>query len=51
MLCILDGFIQLLSGSGAITPLTVQRYRTSYTEVIATTRIRNGVLQYLAAPV
>lgn len=51
MLCILDGFIQLLSGSGAITALTDQRYRTSYTEVIATARIRNGVLQYLAAPV
>lgn len=51
MLCIIDGFIQLISGSGEITPLTAQRYRTEYTEVYATARIRNGVLQYLAAPV
>lgn len=50
-LCIVDGFVQLLSGAGSITPLTAQRYRTTHTEVHATARVRDGVLQYIAAPV
>lgn len=50
-LCIIDGFVQLISGTGNVTPLTDQRYRTTHTEVYATARIRDGVLQYLATPV
>ncbi len=49
-LCLVDGYVHLLQGGNA-TALTAQKYRTSATEVFATVRLRDGVMQYLAAPV
>ena len=49
-LCLVDGVVHLIHGTGQITPLTAQRYRAARTEVHATVRMRDGVMQYLAAP-
>lgn len=48
-LCIVDGYVYLLHGGGA-SALTAQKYRTTATEVFSTVRLRDGVMQYLAAP-
>ncbi len=50
-LCLLDGAVHLLHGNSQILSLTSSRYRNTATEVYATTRLRGGFLQYLAAPV
>ena len=49
-LCLVDGVVHLIHGTGQITPLTAQRYRAARTEVHATVRMRGGTMQYLAAP-
>jgi hypothetical protein len=49
-LCLLDGAVHLLHGSSQILGLTSNRYRNTATEVYATTRLRDGVMQYIAAP-
>ena len=49
-LCLVDGVVHLIHGAGQITPLTARRYRAARTEVHATGRMRDGVMQYLAAP-
>jgi hypothetical protein len=49
-LCLIDGYVHLLYGAGQVVPLSVFRYRTDAAEVLATTRVRDGMLQYLAAP-
>ncbi len=49
-LCIVEGVIHLIYGGGQIIGLTTNRYRTAATEVHATARVRDGVLQYLASP-
>lgn len=49
-LCLVEGVIHLIYGAGQIIGLTTNRYRTEATEVHATARVRDGVLQYLAAP-
>lgn len=50
-MCLLGGAVHLVYGGGQIIGLTADRYRTTATEVYATARIRDGVLQYIAAPV
>lgn len=50
-LCLLDGAVHLAHGNGQINGLTSNVYRASATEVYATTRMRDGVMQYIAAPV
>lgn len=50
-LCLFNGEVHLLHGAGQIQSLTADRYRTDATEVHATVRLRDGVMQYLAAPV
>lgn len=49
-LCLIEGVIHLIYGGGEIVGLTTNRYRTAATEVHATARVRDGVLQYLASP-
>lgn len=49
-LCILDGAVHLIYGAGQINPLSAGRYHMRADEVYATTRLRNGCLQYLAVP-
>lgn len=49
-LCLVEGVIHLIYGGGEIVGLTTNRYRTAATEVHATARVRDGVLQYLASP-
>lgn len=51
MLCLVEGVIHLIHSGGQIVGLTTNRYRTTATEVHATARVRDGVLQYLASPV
>ena len=50
-LCIVNGVITMLAESGSITPLTADTYKVDVAEVHATTRQRNGFVQYIAAPV
>jgi hypothetical protein len=50
-LCLLDGAVHLIYGNGQIVGLTSNRYRSTATEVHATVRLRDGSMQYLAAPV
>ncbi len=49
-LCIVDSVLTLLTGDGQAVPLTANRYRREVEEVWATTRLRDGTLQYLASP-
>ncbi len=49
-LCLIDGYVYLLHGGGA-NALTAGKYRTAATEVWATTRLLDGAMQYIAAPV
>ncbi len=49
-LAIVDRTICLLSGAGEVRSLTDGRYETDATEVHATTRKRDGALQYIAVP-
>lgn len=49
-LCLLDGAVHLIYGNGQIAGLTSNRYRSAATEVHATVRLRDGSMQYLAAP-
>lgn len=48
-LCLIDGCIHLLHDAST-TALTAEKYRTTTVEVWATVRLRNGAMQYLAAP-
>ena len=50
-LCIVNGAITMLTDSGSVVPLTAETYKRTLTEVYATTRVRNGFVQYIAAPV
>lgn len=49
-MCIVDGVLTLIFGDGQAAPLTANRYRRELGEVWATTRMRDGTLQYLASP-
>lgn len=49
-LCIVDGVLTLLTGDGQAIALTAARYQREVSEVWATTRLRDGTLQYLASP-
>lgn len=49
-LCLIDSAVHLLFG-GRVVALTAGRYRMVADEVVATVRLRDGVLQYLASPV
>ena len=49
-LAIVDGVLTLLAGDGQAIPLTAARYQRELDEVWATTRLRDGTLQYLASP-
>ena len=49
-LAIVDSVLVLLTGDGQAVPLTANRYRREVEEVWATTRLRDGTLQYLASP-
>lgn len=48
--CLVDGVPHVLAGEGTIVPLAAERYRFSASEVWATARLKDGVLQYIAAP-
>lgn len=50
-LCIVGGVLTLLTGAGQAVALTAARYQRDLAEVVATTRLRDGTLQYLASPV
>lgn len=50
-ICLLDGAVHLIYGGGQIIPLSAGRYHQRAEEVYATARLRDGCLQYLAAPV
>ena len=47
---LVGGVAHLIYGNGQIIALTAERYRTEATEVYATVRMRDGLMQYLAAP-
>lgn len=49
-LAIVGGVLTLLTGEGQALPLTAGRYQRELDEVWATTRLRDGTLQYLASP-
>lgn len=49
-LCLIDGAVFLIFGDGQVHGLTSGRYKTAATEVYATTRLHEGVLQYIAVP-
>jgi hypothetical protein len=49
-LAIVNGVLTLLTGEGQAIPLTANRYQRELDEVWATTRLRDGTLQYLASP-
>lgn len=49
-ICLVGGVAHLIYGNGQIIALTAERYRTEATEVYATVRMRDGLMQYLAAP-
>jgi len=49
-LCLIDGAVFLIFGDGQVNGLTNGRYKTAATEVYATTRLHEGVLQYIAVP-
>jgi hypothetical protein len=49
-LCLVGGFVTMLSGAGQVVNLTSERYSTAATEVYATFRVRDGVGQYVAVP-
>ena len=50
-MCISDGEVVACGSTGAARVFAAGRYRTAFTEVVATTRVRDGVLQYLASSV
>lgn len=47
--CISDGEIVACSNSGEVAVYAAGQYKSNFTEVVATTRVRDGVLQYLAS--
>jgi hypothetical protein len=48
--CLVGGFVTLLSGNGQAQNLTAERYAADTAEVYAAVRVRDGVGQYVAAP-
>jgi hypothetical protein len=50
-MCISNGEIVACGSSGVAVVYGAGRYKTAFTEVVATTRVRDGVVQYLASSV
>lgn len=48
--CLTAGAVHLLYSDGQVLPLTADTYRTSVDEVHAAVRVRDGYMQYIAAP-
>lgn len=49
MVCIADGWLFAGTGEGNLVPMSVDRYRTSATEVVSTFRMAGQIPQYIAA--